>query len=133
VAFCWGWNTTGQLGDGTQTQRLVPTRVATDTRFTAVNPGNGFTCAAAEDNRAWCWGTNFAGQLGDGTFSSRSVPAPVAGGRQFTVFNSPGDNNHSCGVTSSGSLYCWGLNLFAQIGDGTFTNRPVPVKVSGSI
>ncbi len=73
------------------------------------------------------------GQLGDGTFANRSVPAPVAGGHDFDALSAPDANLHSCGVTPSGSLYCWGLNLYGQIGDGTFTLRPTPVKVTGSI
>ncbi|MDZ7592545.1 MAG: hypothetical protein U5L05_18105 [Rubrivivax sp.] len=44
--------------------------------------------------------------------------------------------NHSCGVTTAGAAYCWGLNAFAQIGDGTtgsINNRIVPTAVTGGL
>jgi alpha-tubulin suppressor-like RCC1 family protein len=133
VAFCWGHNSSGQLGDGTHTTRLVPTRVLTDLRFIAAPAGDAHTCALTPDHRAYCWGDNVSGELGDGSFTSRAVPGAVTGSRSFTVLNSPGQNEHNCGVTGVGSLFCWGLNNYGQIGDGTSTNRPAPVKVSGSI
>jgi len=42
-------------------------------------------------------------------------------------------NNHRCGVTSDGRLYCWGNNLEGQLGDGTTTDRPAPVPVGGAL
>ena len=135
VAYCWGWNSTGQLGDGTYARRLVPTRVVTDLTFIAVTANDAHSCALTSGHKAWCWGDNAAGELGDGSgVASRTVPGPVAGSRSFTVLNAPGQNEHSCGVTGGGSLFCWGLNNYGQIGDGSTVNvRPTPVKVSGSI
>src|SRR3989449_9257122 len=58
VAYCWGWNTRGQLGDGTSgTERSLPVRVVSDVRFAAVSAGDRYTCgitAAGEIGRASC-------------------------------------------------------------------------------
>src|SRR2546425_9544657 len=84
VAYCWGWNTRGQLGDGTSgTERWVPIRVLGDARFAAVSAGDRYTCGLTAAGAAYCWGLNGWGQLGDGTTTDRSSPVPVAGGPGF--------------------------------------------------
>ena len=64
--FCWGDNSTGQLGDGTTTQRLVPHAVAGGLRFKVVSAGWFFTCGLTTSDKAYCWGENDDGTLGDG-------------------------------------------------------------------
>jgi len=76
--YCWGWNGSGELGDGTTTNRLVPTVVAGGLTFTAVSAGFGHTCGVTPSGAAYCWGGNYAGQLGDGSTTDRLVPTPVA-------------------------------------------------------
>src|SRR5207247_2203514 len=61
----------------------------------------------------------------------RLVPTPVAGGRTFAAV-SAGDY-HTCGVTTSGAVYCWGLNGSGQLGDATTANRLVPTAVAGGL
>jgi alpha-tubulin suppressor-like RCC1 family protein len=138
VALCWGLNSAGQLGDGTTTQRLVPTPVAGNHRFIAIAAGEsrdfgefgmGHTCALRTDRQALCWGRNASGQLGDGTFVSRLEPTLVSGGHQFTSLDA--GLAQSCGVRSDGTLLCWGQNQFGQLGDGTTTPRHSPVEVLG--
>src|SRR6185369_14516425 len=60
---CWGDNGAGELGDGSNTNRLVPTTIGTDT-WSAVSAGQEFTCAIRSDTTLWCWGSNDAGRLG---------------------------------------------------------------------
>ena len=79
---CWGFNTSGQLGDGTQTQRLTPVTVAGlpgGKTVSAIEGGFAYTCALFTDGTAACWGVNGNGVLGDGTAASRPTPAPVVG------------------------------------------------------
>ena len=83
AGYCWGYNAYGQLGDGTTTDRLVPTPVAGGLTFAAVSAGTvvpffGHTCGVTTSGAVYCWGDNFAGELGDGTTTQRLVPTAVA-------------------------------------------------------
>jgi alpha-tubulin suppressor-like RCC1 family protein len=77
--FCWGRNDTGQLGDGTITNRRTPVLVGNGLPFVQVSGGAQHTCGVTPESRAFCWGNNGAGQLGDGTKTQRRLPVPVAG------------------------------------------------------
>lgn len=100
VAYCWGANDLGQLGDGTTTGRLVPTAVATAERFVAIGTGDTFSCAMRADRQVFCWGDNSLGQLGSGTAGGMSTtPVPVAIGGPapppaivFASINGAGNN-----------------------------------------
>ena len=78
-AWCWGFNFSGQLGDGSQTMRLSPVRVSGGLLFNSVTGGNSHTCGVTVDDVAYCWGHNFQGQLGDGTNIGRALPTRVLG------------------------------------------------------
>jgi alpha-tubulin suppressor-like RCC1 family protein len=81
--------------------------------------------------KGYCWGPNNVGQLGDGTTTNRSRPAAVSGGLEFREI-SPGSNaetDHVCGLTTGGKVYCWGENMFGQLGDGTTENSSTPVPI----
>ena len=133
--YCWGSNASGQIGDGTSGtdgNRLAPVRVASadGLRFSAVAAGTSHSCALATDGRAHCWGSNVSGQLGtavagDGLASPTAVEMPE--GVAFTSIHAGGST--TCARTTSGELWCWGLNANGQIGDGTTTDRPRPTRV----
>ena len=129
VAYCWGENGSGQLGDGTTTNRLVPTPVAGALEFATLSAGWAWTCGITTTGVAYCWGGSAYGALGDGSTTNRLVPTPVAGGLTFATI-SAGDG-HTCGVTLNGEAYCWGFNAYGQLGDGTTTNQIVPTRVTG--
>jgi alpha-tubulin suppressor-like RCC1 family protein len=128
---CWGGNGSGQLGDGTTTQRSTPVDVsglASD--ITALAAGWRHTCALTTSGGAKCWGANWPGQLGDGTNSDRSTPVDVSGLSSGVTAVASG-SEHTCALTSDGGVKCWGYNGLGQLGDGTTTNRSTPVNVSG--
>ena len=125
--YCWGLNEQGQLGNGTQRQRLVPFAVSGGGGFSQVSAGGFHTCGVTTAKSAWCWGANWPGALGDGTTTDRWTPGAVAGLRKFTSV-SAGDL-HTCGVTAASRAFCWGLNAAGQVGDGTLVNRLKPVEV----
>jgi alpha-tubulin suppressor-like RCC1 family protein len=81
VAYCWGYNASGQLGDGGATQRAVPTKVAGGFLFAGVSAGpvGNHTCGITTGNKIYCWGDNAFGQLGDGSTTRRLSPVKVAG------------------------------------------------------
>jgi alpha-tubulin suppressor-like RCC1 family protein len=134
AAYCWGGNESGQLGDGTRTMRTTPTPVSGGLVFQTVGAGNRgeFSCGLATSGAAYCWGSNFIGRLGDGTEVDRTTPVPVAGGRRYTALSV--GHGHACALESSGAAYCWGFNQGdGRLGDGTMTNRSVPVAVVGGL
>jgi alpha-tubulin suppressor-like RCC1 family protein len=129
---CWGLNNAGQLGDGTTTDRLTPVDVSGLTSgVSAIVAGRLHTCALMTNGGVKCWGYNGSGQLGDGTTTNRTTPVDVSGLTNGVSAIAAGLNDHTCAVMSSGGVKCWGRNNYGKLGDGTTTNRLVPVDVSG--
>jgi alpha-tubulin suppressor-like RCC1 family protein len=139
AAWCWGYNTAGQVGDGTTTGTLVPVIVIWGRSYSAITAGDYHTCALASvggsvGGVAWCWGYNLYGQVGDGTSGSgsdRLVPIAVSGARNYSTISA--GYIHTCALAfPGGAAWCWGYNDYGQVGDGTKgTNRLIPVAVSG--
>lgn len=77
--LCWGDNTCGQLGDGTDGDKTTATEVVDVTNTEDVAVGGMHTCARTIGGEVWCWGRNSTGQVGDGTREDRFVPATVVG------------------------------------------------------
>ncbi|PKN23654.1 MAG: hypothetical protein CVU65_13865 [Deltaproteobacteria bacterium HGW-Deltaproteobacteria-22] len=129
-AWCWGRNYNGQLGDGTTTDRSVPTPVSgLSTGVTAISAGMYHTCVIKTDGSVWCWGNNGMGQLGDGTTTARLVPTAVPALSANVDLISAG-SFHTCAITFDGNwsrVWCWGSNISGQLGDGTTTQRNAPV------
>jgi alpha-tubulin suppressor-like RCC1 family protein len=131
VAYCWGLNHYGELGDGTMTDRARPVPVQGGLHFRLVSVGEDHTCGVTTENVAYCWGLNLYGQLGDGTTRDGSTtPVAVAGGRHFRMLEAGGA--HTCGLSDPDRrAYCWGNNGYGQLGDGSQTLRRTPVAVLG--
>lgn len=127
--LCWGSNRYGQLGDGTTTDRLVPSSVPGLTgSVRAVAAGASHTCALVT-NGVRCWGSNIFAQLGNGhTDGFSPTPVDVIGLGADVQALSAGDG-YTCALLRGGSLRCWGLNEFGQLGDGTLLMRLAPVQV----
>ncbi|MBU1240744.1 DUF4215 domain-containing protein, partial [Myxococcota bacterium] len=128
TAYCWGNNYSGQLGDGTTTNKSVPTQVVGGVSFESLFLGNS-TCGLTSTGVAYCWGSNPDGQLGDGTTTNSSTPVPVAGGHSFESIKAGA--YFTCGLAPGGVAYCWGSNSHGQLGDGTTINSSTPVPVAG--
>jgi len=136
AAYCWGDNRSGELGGGSTRPTPTPVPVAGGLTFSTISTGLDFTCGVTIDDAVYCWGDDSGGQLGtaaaleacDGRPCS-SVPLPVSGGLRFASV-AAGDT-HACGLTTASLAYCWGRNSSGQLGDGTTTDRPAPVRVLG--
>lgn len=123
-----GWNIFGQLGDGTNEDRLVPTRIGNDTDWKSVTLGsNQQTLAIKKDGTLWAWGRNFYGQLGDGTNVDRNTPTKIGNDNNWK-FVAAG-RQHSIAIKTDGTLWAWGTNGDGELGDGTNIDRNVPTKV----
>src|SRR4029079_7696197 len=73
---CWGKNTVGQLGSGTQGSVYRARSVPGVANATAITAGNRFTCALIADGTITCWGDNYYGQLGNGAALFNEAPVP---------------------------------------------------------
>ncbi len=135
VAYCWGNNGSGGLGDGTTTDRMSPVAVLGGLSFAAVRAGGSDSCGVRTGGAAYCWGLNSYGQLGDGTMTSQVSPVAVTGGvlGGFSFVAISAGLFHTCAVTTPGAAYCWGDNGLGQLGDGTMTSRASPVLVLGGL
>ncbi len=131
AAYCWGDNSSGQLGDGTRVSRSLPAGVAGGLAFATLSASSDHSCGLTTGGAAYCWGDNGEGQLGDGTTASSAVPVAVAGALTFSAVVA-GDY-YTCGLTAGGAAYCWGTNWTGQLGDGSTTSRSVPVAVTGGL
>ncbi len=130
-AKCWGSNSSGQLGDGTQNNSAVPVDVSGLTSgVTGVATGLFSSCALLGNGGVRCWGKNDLGQLGDSTLAQHSTALAVTGLASGVTMLESGDG-HTCALLSGGGVKCWGQNTYGQLGDNTAERRPAPVDVSG--
>lgn len=128
AAYCWGGNDQGQLGD-TTAGHLTPGPVTGGLKFVDIATGYNFTCGVvAGSGDAYCWGANENGVLGH-IGPSSNVPLRIPGNVAFSQIAA--GQLHACGLSVAGKVYCWGGNASGQLGDGTSTDRPTPVLVTG--
>jgi uncharacterized repeat protein (TIGR02059 family) len=146
---CWGYNPTGELGDGSTFQRTTPVDVHTSSSsstalsgVSAIALGSQSSCALTTDGVVKCWGLNNYGQGGYGTRINRSTPLDVHTSSSsstalsgVTAIDIGGF--HSCAVTATGGVKCWGWSGDGQLGDGssgdnTWSTTPVDVHTSST-
>lgn len=129
VAWCWGSNEHGQLGNPTSLSSThIPTFVTGDDVFSTISLGAWHACGFTVGGAAKCWGHNYLGQLGDGTLDVRTSPVELIGAPVLVGMVSGG--YHTCGLTEHGALWCWGSNVRGQIGVGSDQTpiQPAPVR-----
>jgi alpha-tubulin suppressor-like RCC1 family protein len=141
TAYCWGDNGYGQLGSERLgcfpgiTCTLTPTPVRGELTFTSLTAGAYHTCGITPAGELHCWGLNDNDQLGvetnefciAGLYRCSSTPLRVTGGIRAV----DGGFTHTCALASGGQPYCWGGNLFGQLGVSDTNNRSVPTEVHG--
>jgi alpha-tubulin suppressor-like RCC1 family protein len=143
TVWTMGENASGQLGDGTTTERNTPVQVLESPAgpafagVMAVQAGDRHSLLLKSDGSVWAMGSNSGGRLGDGTTLNRTTPVRVLdapGGSPFTDAAAIGTgDSHSLLLRNDGTAWAWGSNLYCQLGDGGVTDRnvPVPVKAPG--
>ncbi|MDI9258550.1 RCC1 domain-containing protein, partial [Flavobacterium sedimenticola] len=128
----WGWGSNsafGQLGDGTEIDRLTPTQITTATNWQKVACGQYSTFALKTDGTLWCAGSNTTGQLGIGSSPNYSNVLIQMGTESNWLQVSP-TNNFTIALKTNGSLWGWGQNDSYQMGNGTCcSNRYLPGQI----
>jgi len=133
IAYCWGDNSLGGLGNGSTINSSIP--VAIDTTgvlagltIKSVSVGDRFACSVASNDQSYCWGYNFAGQLGNGDMIDSLVPVRVVDDGVLDgmyIKSLAAGSSHVCAIASNDKVYCWG-NLF---GNGSTGKSSVPIEV----
>jgi alpha-tubulin suppressor-like RCC1 family protein len=120
TVVCWGANYSGQLGDGTTTDRRAPAPVAGLRGATHILASGAHTCARTEDGALWCWGWGVSGQLGDVAVmpAEHAAPVTVAGAPDAVAIAAGA--SHTCVAGAEGKVACWG-----QVNSGHVTCEPV--------
>jgi alpha-tubulin suppressor-like RCC1 family protein len=129
--WCWGDNSYGQIGNGTlggsvsEPVQVIPSGVS------SVSSGWFHTCAVKQNGSLWCWGDNGYGQLGNNSFGGR-VSYPVQVTSLSDVSSVSLGWYHTCAIKTDGSLWCWGWNIFGQLGDGRGEDKHSPHQIMPS-
>jgi alpha-tubulin suppressor-like RCC1 family protein len=129
VVFGFGDNGSGQLGDGTTTDRLLPRLALGLTGIVSLAAGGSHSFAKKGDGSVAAFGYRLGGRLGDGTTTGTS-PTPTFVSALAGLVALEGGADHSVGLKSDGTVQAWGTNGNGQVGDGTTTNRSVPTAVA---
>ncbi|MBI5562583.1 MAG: chitobiase/beta-hexosaminidase C-terminal domain-containing protein, partial [Deltaproteobacteria bacterium] len=127
-AWAWGWNSFGQLGNGTNIDVNNTPGANGLSGVLSLAGGNVHTIALTSDGTVWAWGVNGSGQLGDGTFNDSLVPVQVSGLTDVVSVATRGW--HSIALKSDGTVWAWGANWAGQLGNGTTTDSNIPVQES---
>jgi len=153
TVWAWGWNQSGELGDGTHTNQNAPVQVSGLKNIVQVSATEGRSFAVKSDGTVYAWGNNVHGELGDGTNRNRIKPVKVLGLANVVQVTA---GRTSFAVKSDGTLWAWGYNqslvnvtqttnvvqvaeswekVFVLLADGTVWQLPsltdAPVQVAG--
>ncbi|MFL2985198.1 MAG: putative Ig domain-containing protein [Candidatus Poseidoniaceae archaeon] len=135
---CWGQNTDGQLGIGSNLNTNTPTTINTlGSGRTAVSLATAMStvCALLDDGSVKCWGDDAYGQLGNGgtntdTNSPSSSAINLGSGRTAKAIT--GGEFHFCAILDDDSIKCWGHGANGKLGTGSHADRTTPTSTSGS-
>ena len=144
VAYCWGDNRYGQLGNSANVgvpfvENPAPLLVDGNLTFTVLEAGTDHTCGLTAQGAMYCWGRNSLGQLGTTTSNNtedpNQTPTVVPGNLTFVAIAA--GTSHTCGLVSGGTAYCWGQNYKGQLGNSTglgeeLLAQPTPTPVQGA-
>jgi alpha-tubulin suppressor-like RCC1 family protein len=130
AVWCWGDNSDGQVGNGTQgNQQDSPQQVDNAVGLHDLVAGGNHACGLDDYRHMWCWGYDADGRLADGNPTSYR-PVPTMSEIQDVVAITAG-GEHSCAVDSKGGIRCAGFDRRGDLGDGLRTTQGVPQQVPG--
>lgn len=132
--WLWGFNSFGQLGDGSSSFRSSPVQtISGGTNWKQSTGGRYHTAAIKIDGSLWLWGGQQAGSLGNNGTGFTGVSSPVqtvSGGNNWKQVEV--GSCFSAAIKTDGSLWVWGLNTNGLLGNNNTTSSSSPVQtVSG--
>ncbi|MEZ4869317.1 MAG: hypothetical protein R3C14_48795 [Caldilineaceae bacterium] len=128
---CWGFNGSGQLGNGSKVNRSTPGNVINlRSGVRAISAGRDHVCALTTSGGVQCWGLNHAGQLGNGNHNAYGIPVQVSGLDNDVRAIAAGEG-HTCALMMAGNVKCWGQNNGGQLGNSSTISTSIPINVSG--
>jgi alpha-tubulin suppressor-like RCC1 family protein len=129
TVWTWGSNIWGVLGNGNYTSQSNPVQVINLSGIIAIAAGTEHCLALKNDGTVWSWGWNANGCLGDNSnIAKRSTPEQITALSGITAIAANG-SIHSLALKNDGTVWTWGDNFYAQLGDGTFTERSIPAQL----
>jgi alpha-tubulin suppressor-like RCC1 family protein len=129
AVFCWGRNSRGELASGDTLPRSTPRQVVGLPLIRSVHAGEQHFCAIGDEG-LWCWGRNDAGQLGLESSGDLRVPSRVNTAGVAVYRQLSGGTRHTCAVTSTGAVDCWGANAEGQLGTGDTRDARSPQRIT---
>jgi alpha-tubulin suppressor-like RCC1 family protein len=142
ATYCWGANSNGQVGNNSTTNVLLPVQISqgaipTGVVLKSIDADQYTVCAIGSNESSYCWGSDVDGVLGNGDVSYQNslVPSLVLKGAipaNVTLKSISVGSNYACGVGTNNKVYCWGSNVYGQLGNGESSNNyyNTPVAVS---
>ncbi|MCA9522085.1 MAG: hypothetical protein KC609_13985, partial [Myxococcales bacterium] len=132
---CWGSNAVGELGNGKVSATIsspAPGLTAlSGAKLRSLALGDAHTCVVLADGSVQCVGVNSDGQLGRGANSPYSPEWGPVINLESPMKLVAAAVRHSCAVSETGAVFCWGYNYSGQLGSGNYDNTNVPVPVVG--
>jgi alpha-tubulin suppressor-like RCC1 family protein len=141
TVWSWGMGTSGELGDGSSTQSLVPIQVVGPggigylQNVIDISANSTHSMALINNGTVYTWGDDTSGLLGTGVAPLDSfVPVKVVNetntGDLINIKRVTGGATHSTVLSNDDFFYAWGKNNYGQFGDGTYSNRNKPIKLT---
>lgn len=140
--YCWGLGFSGQVGDGTNTNRAAPVLAFGSVPGSSLAAGSIHSCATTSTNAVYCWGDSYSRHLVSSNTCADGATSAVGIAVLITCFPTAqetylrglvGGDQNTCGISADSAAYCWGFNYRGELGIGTTTARSWPSPVAGNL
>jgi alpha-tubulin suppressor-like RCC1 family protein len=126
--WAWGYNNTGQVGNGTVVNQNIPVQIGTDTDWVTVGAGYYHSFAIKSNGTLWGWGYNLNRQLGNNSTNDSLIPIQIGADTNWSKIS--GGEDFSVAIKTNGTLWTWGSDSQGQIGNGVSAGANlVPTQV----
>ncbi|MGK2877755.1 MAG: RCC1 domain-containing protein [Solirubrobacterales bacterium] len=135
--YCWGSNSSTQLGQGSKAKISFGTRPYPVKGLTAqpigVSVGYSSACSLLVTGAINCWGKNASGSLGvknQGGFAKSAQAAASLISPWVAPSNQSSGSQHQCFRDNNATVKCIGTNTYGQLGNGSSAASNLPVQVA---